>query len=405
MPAYAAVPYAGHPYARTHPDHLALLARLHGLSPADPDDCRVVELACGDGFNVVAMAAASTGVRVAGIDLEAGAIARGRALADELGIADRVDLRAGDLLDEPPSPDKADYVICHGLYSWAPGAVADAALAAMARLLAPGGVGFLSFNLLPGWAVRRALGPALARRGGGVPVARELLGALAEPLAERKDPYGALLAAERVRLAGLEDGLLFHDDLQPGTRGVWHAEVVAHADHHGLHVLRDAHPATLRGAPHADQELADLVSGAPYREVVLVPANAGAAAQPTAAGVRTLLVGEERRPVAGRREAERLLVALRAGEVDLHAAPARFTPAASERPAAFGLARLQASRGEDVTTLRHMRLRINDEAGRAILAACDGTRDRAAIAALTIGDADLVGVALERLAAQAVFTA
>jgi len=406
MDSYADVPYVGHPYARTHPDHLALLARLHGLSPADPDDCRVVELACGDGSNVIAMAAASTGVRVAGIDLEAGAIARGQALAGELGLSDRVDLRVADLLDAPELGE-ADYVICHGLYSWAPRAVADAALGLMAELLAPGGVGFLSFNLMPGWSVRRALGPALQRRG-DLAAARALLGGLEAPLAQREDPYGALLAAERGRLAGLSDGLLFHDDLHPGTRAVWHADVVAHADHHGLHVLRDAHPATLQGSPPADQELADLASGAPYREVALVPATAAPAAQPTADGVRTLLVAEERRPVSGRREAERLLEALREGEADLHAAPARFTLTPGERPLAFGLARLQAARGNDVTTLRHTRLIINDDAGRAVLAACDGTRTRAQIATAALSDdrrTDVIDVAVARLAANALLLA
>jgi SAM-dependent methyltransferase len=412
--AYAAVPYPGHPYARTHPDHLALMARLHGLAPADPDACRVVELACGDGMNLVAMAAASAGVRVAGIDLDAAAIRRGQAVAGELGITDRVDLRTGDLLDDVPF-EPADYAICHGLYTWAPPEVADAALAAMGRLLAPDGVGFLSFNLRPGWGVRRALGPALARHAaaGGVAAARELLAALEEPLAEREDAYGLLLADERRRLSATSDGLLFHDDLSPLTTAAWHGDVVRHADRHGLRVLRDAHPDTLRMGPQADQELADVVFGAPYREVVLVAAGSRAAAQPTAAGVATLLVGEDRRPVDDREEAERLLAGLGEGTVELHAAPARHASAAGERPLAFALARAQAARGADVTTLRHTRLTINDAAGRAILALCDGTRDRAALArdaAAALEDpgleprlGEVMDTALERLAANALF--
>lgn len=394
--AYADVPYPGHPYARTHPDHLAPLARLHGLSPADPGDCLVVELACGDGMNLVAMAAASPGVRVAGIDLEADAVARGRETARQLGIADRVDLRAGDLLDGSPF-EQADYVICHGLYTWAPPEVADAALAAMAAALGPAGIGFLSFNLRPGWHVRRVLGPALSRHAGeaGVAAARDLLAALEEPLADREDPYGALLGAERARLSGTSDGLLFHDDMSPLTTAVWHGEVQAHADAHGLRVLRDAHPDTLRHPPHADQELADVVYGPPYREVVVVPAAAEASAEPEPGAVAALFE------------------ALPEGTGALPAGEGRFTTRPGERPVAFALARLQAAEGQDVTTLRHTRLTIRDDAGRAILALCDGSRDRAAIArdaARGLGDpglepqlAEVIDTAIERLAANALF--
>ncbi len=407
--AYADVPYPGLPYARTHPDHLALLARLHGLSPADPDACHVAEIACGDGLNIVAMAAASPGVRVTGIDLSEPAIARGQALAAELGIGDRVDLRVGDLLD-PPALNEADYVVCHGLYTWAPPAVADAALALMARLLSPNGVGFLSFNVMPGWPVRRALGPALARRG-GLAEARALLAGLEEPLAGREDAYGVLLSAERRRLAAAADGLLFHDDLSPATRAAWHADVVAHAGAHGLRILRDAHPDTLAAPAHPDPEIADVLYGVPYREVVVVPGVAQPAPEPVAAGVATLLVGDERRPVSGPREAERILAELSDGALPLHAAPARYTLTPGDRPLAFGLARLQAVGGGDVTTLRHTRLTINDDAGRAILAACDGTRDLDALAdaaAAALADPALASrlreampVALERLAENA----
>jgi hypothetical protein len=412
--AYAELPYPGHPYARTHPDHLALLARLHELKPADPDRCRVVELACGDGMNIVAMAAAAPGVHVAGVDVDASAIARGQAVAAELGIEDRVDLRAGDLVDAPDL-GPADYVICHGLYTWAPPRVADAALAALAGHLGPDGVGFLSFNLRPGWTVRRPIGPVLARDGSDP---RALLAALAPALADRDDAYGALVAAELARLAEVDDPLLVHDDLGPHTTAAWHADVVTHADHHGLRILRDAHPDTLRGRPAADQALSDLASGQPYREIVLVPAAAPAAAQPTVDGVASLLTGPERRPVAGLEEAERLLAGLQDGRVRLHdhdtdqfdrlhAAPARHASAPGERPVAFALARLQARQGGDVTTLRHTRLRIEDDAGRAILSLCDGSRDHPALAheaALALGDAALeprlaaaMPAALERL--------
>lgn len=61
--AYDRVPYPSASQHRTHPDHLAALAILHGLEPAPPDRCRVLELGCADGGNLVPMALEMPGSR------------------------------------------------------------------------------------------------------------------------------------------------------------------------------------------------------------------------------------------------------------------------------------------------------------------------------------------------------
>ncbi len=190
---YAELPYPGLPYARTHPDHLARCARRHDLRPVDPDGCTVLEVACGDGLNLIGMAAASPGVRVTGFDLDGAAIARGQAMAEALELGDRVRLQVVDLMDVAP-PEPADYVICHGLYTWVPPRVADAALATVAAAMGPDSIGLLSLNVMPGWLARRTLGGTLARRGRGslaerAATARALLADLAG-LEEREDPSG-----------------------------------------------------------------------------------------------------------------------------------------------------------------------------------------------------------------------
>jgi hypothetical protein len=69
------------------------------------------------------------------------------------------------------------------------------------------------------------------------------------------------------------------------------------------------------------------------------------------------------------------------GAVDLHAAPVPLAPGAGERPRAWPYARWQATTPEDwVPSLRHTAVRVDDATARAILAACDGSRDRAALA-------------------------
>ena len=59
---YDEVRYSNYPYAQTHPDRLATVAALHGLSTPDPATARVLEIGCGAGGNLIAMATASPGI-------------------------------------------------------------------------------------------------------------------------------------------------------------------------------------------------------------------------------------------------------------------------------------------------------------------------------------------------------
>ena len=76
--SYDRVLYSSHPSRLTHPDHLATLAVLFGMSPAPVESCRVLELGCGNGANLIPMALTLPGSRFTGIDL-AGIAHRGRA--------------------------------------------------------------------------------------------------------------------------------------------------------------------------------------------------------------------------------------------------------------------------------------------------------------------------------------
>src|SRR5688572_18371381 len=111
---YEAVLYPGFPFAQTHPDRLFMVGVLHGLDPAPPEGCRVLEIGCGDGINLIAMAAALPGVTGVGIDRAAGPLERGRRYADALGLD--VQLRAIDLL-EAGDLGTFDYVVAHGVYA------------------------------------------------------------------------------------------------------------------------------------------------------------------------------------------------------------------------------------------------------------------------------------------------
>ncbi|MCE3287256.1 MAG: type 12 methyltransferase [Gaiellaceae bacterium] len=69
----------------------------------------VVELGVGTGR--IAVPIARAGIDVIGVDSSPGMLAVARAAAEEAGVADRIDLRLGDLR-EPPISDRVPLVIC-----------------------------------------------------------------------------------------------------------------------------------------------------------------------------------------------------------------------------------------------------------------------------------------------------
>ncbi|MEO1266849.1 MAG: hypothetical protein AAFX99_02060, partial [Myxococcota bacterium] len=48
--------YPSYAYHQTHPHQLAATARLLGLRPAPVEHCRVLEIGCGSGGNLLPMA-------------------------------------------------------------------------------------------------------------------------------------------------------------------------------------------------------------------------------------------------------------------------------------------------------------------------------------------------------------
>ena len=83
LASYEQVPYESGPQYPTHPDCVATVATLMGMQPQPPDSCRMLELGCGDGGNLIPMAVALPGSRFYGVDLSPSHIKLGMtAIAD-----------------------------------------------------------------------------------------------------------------------------------------------------------------------------------------------------------------------------------------------------------------------------------------------------------------------------------
>ena len=148
---YDQIPYTSYPFAQTHPSRLATLATLHHLEPTPITKCRVLEVGCGDGANLIPMALGLPESHFVGFDLAAKPVQQGQTIIADLGLTN-IELRQADLLEFTDQP--FDYIITHGLYAWVPQVVQDGLLALCNRLLTPNGIAYISYNAYPGCHLR-----------------------------------------------------------------------------------------------------------------------------------------------------------------------------------------------------------------------------------------------------------
>ena len=164
---YDVIRYPGHAFAQTHPDRVAALATLFGIDPVAPAGCRMLEIGCGDGGNLLGMALALPDASFVGFDLSGRAIELARARADELGLANvRFEEIGIEDFDAPAA--SFDYVVAHGVFSWVPDPVRERLLALCGNVLSERGVAFVSYNALPGYRHRQTLRELLALELEGV---------------------------------------------------------------------------------------------------------------------------------------------------------------------------------------------------------------------------------------------
>lgn len=246
--AYDEVVYPTAIFAQTVPDRAAVVARLAGLSPPPVETARVLEIGCGDGMNVMALAVAWPRSEFVGIDLAASAIARGTALIDRAGLTN-VQLHVCDIRDAATRlQGKFDYIIAHGIYAWVPADVRAALMDAMGALLSDDGVGYVSYNALPGGYLRLALRDALlfhthglTDSGERLDAAYQMLSIFSQPL-DTESPFATALR-EAAALSGSQAReVLHHDELGEHYYPQSLTAVVAEAQRVGLRFLGDAAP-------------------------------------------------------------------------------------------------------------------------------------------------------------------
>lgn len=261
--SYDDLPYEGGPVPGSHPDRLAVIGRLFGMQPKDVTNCRVLEIGCALGGNLLPMAHAFPNSQFVGIDASTRQVEMGRALIAEHGVTN-LELIATDVRDIAGWDQRFDYIICHGVLTWVPPDVQDAIAAACRALLAPQGIAYVSYNALPGFHMRAGIGEMMryhARNFSDPAERSEQARALLEFLVKTterfvpNDPdpggYHQLLAHELRILNGAPNYYLAHEHLVDEPTAFYLHEFLEFIAPHGLQYLGDSdlHTMMLRDLP------------------------------------------------------------------------------------------------------------------------------------------------------------
>src|SRR5437773_8908891 len=244
--SYEAFPYPSKFFLQTHPDRLAAAATLYGMRPAPVENCRVLELGCGNGSNLISHAFGLPGSKFVGIDFSEVHIARAQKSAAEINIPN-IEFRQMNVMDMTAEDfGPFDYLTAHGLFAWVPDSVRKRVLALCRELLEPNGVGYVSYNAYPGAYAREMVRSMLLFHTQDVEEPMEkvnaaipFLGMLAKNATER-EIHGRILEFELKRHFNHFPADIYHDDLGAFYQPYYFHEFVSLLDENGLQFLSEA---------------------------------------------------------------------------------------------------------------------------------------------------------------------
>lgn len=252
---YDAVPYQSFAYAASHPARMATIATLFGLKPASSGSCRVLEIGCASGGNLLPMAVALPNSRFVGLDYSSVQIEAAKVAQQQLALTN-IEFIAEDIRHaDAKTLGEYDYIIAHGIYSWLPPDAQAAMLALYRDCLAPGGIGYISYNTLPGWRMRGIVRDMMlfhaelfGDEAKKVEQAKALLDFVASAIPAESNAYGQYLASELALIRTVNDSYLRHDHLEEHNEPLYFRDFMARTNAVGLHYLGESDFPTMVGA-------------------------------------------------------------------------------------------------------------------------------------------------------------
>jgi methyltransferase-like protein/cyclopropane fatty-acyl-phospholipid synthase-like methyltransferase len=249
--SYDEVPYESHPFAQTHPERMFVVGTLFGLRPVPIHKCRVLELGCAAGGNLIPMAEYLTESQFVGCDLSARQINDGQEWVNKLGLKN-LSLKHASIMDIDESWGVFDYVICHGVFSWVPNEVQDKIFEICSKQMSPSGIAYISYNTYPGWRMRGMIRDMMRYHSDRFNTAqlrtqqsRALLDFLAQSVKQDGSAYSVLLKQELETLRHQADHYLYHEHLETNNEPLYFHQFADRAKNKGLKYLGEARVGTM----------------------------------------------------------------------------------------------------------------------------------------------------------------
>lgn len=316
--SYDEVPYPSKFFLQTHPDRLAAAGLLYGIQPAAVENCRVLELGCGNGSNLISHAYGLPNSKFVGIDLSEIHIDQANAAAKELALSN-IEFRKMDVMEMTAETfGRFDYITAHGLFSWVPEFVREKVLQLFHELLEPNGIGYISYNAYPG-AHTREMVRSLMRfhtRGIDDPEAKvergiSLLGMLAKNATE-PEVFQRILQFEFRRHQQHDVADIFHDDLGECYRPFYFHEFAELLAQNGMQFLSEAelHASSRQGVspeynefldsmtdPIEREQYLDLLRGRVFRQTLFCRSDVKLDRNPTPEVIERFYLSSSLRPI------------------------------------------------------------------------------------------------------------
>lgn len=225
--------------AELSPVGFRAIAALAGCPPPKGNDFTYCEIGSGFGDTLLTLAAGHPSATFVGVDLNPTHVAAARRLAERGALAN-VRVLEGDFEDlDCLETSSLDYAVAHGFLSWVTPSKRKTMFERAAAWLKPGGLLYLGYNALPGWAsvapLRRFLLEAATTAEGSLEVRIRFALDLAKRLCDGRGQYFIdNPSSKEILSTAIERGVAYaaHEFFNPHWQPMYFADVAAEAHEH-----------------------------------------------------------------------------------------------------------------------------------------------------------------------------
>ena len=241
--SYDKIPYESHAFSATHPDRLACIGKLFGMEPENITNCKVLELGCARGDNLIPLAFTLPNSTFLGIDLSLRQVLHAQETIKALSLKN-IQIQHKNILDVDKSLGKFDYIIVHGIFSWVPKEVQEKIISICSENLTTNGIAYVSYNTYPGWHFRQSIREMMLYHCKDfsdpkqyIQQGRALLDFIAQSVKGDNNPYVLNLKQELENIKKQPDWYIFHDYLEEVNDPIYFHEFINKVEKYKLQYL------------------------------------------------------------------------------------------------------------------------------------------------------------------------